>query len=135
MATKEEMQRLKDRIDCRELVQGLGIEFKGTNISCLNSSHPDKNPSMAVYQHHALCFGCNCNLDAIGIVQSIKNISFTESLEFLASRYDYSFQKKTFSNQNRSRYSKNTPISIKKFKEEDKFIERLLQNKKIQTPL
>ena len=91
MATKDDLQRLKDAIDCRELVQSLGIEFKGTNISCLNSSHPDNNPSMAVYSTHALCFGCNCNLDAIGIVQSIKNIPFKESVDFLASKYNVHF--------------------------------------------
>ena len=91
MATKDEIQRLKDKIDCRDLLQSLGVEFKGTNISCLNSAHPDKNPSMAVYPTHALCFGCNCNLDAIGIVQSLQNISFKESLDFLASKYNFHF--------------------------------------------
>ena len=121
MASSDEILRLKSKIDCRELVQSLGIEFKGGNISCLNSSHPDKNPSMAVYQNHALCFGCNCNLDAIGIVQAIKNIPFIESLEFLVSRYNHSFPNKNYDNKNKIRNSKNNFI-VKKFKEENKSI-------------
>jgi DNA primase len=91
MATKDEVQKLKDRIDCRELIQSLGIEFKGGNICCLNPSHPDRNPSMSVYTDHALCFGCNCNLDAIGIVQNVQNISFKDALDYLASKYNFSF--------------------------------------------
>ena len=85
----DNIKLLKERIDCRELVKGLGIQFKGQNISCLNPSHPDNNPSMAVYQDHALCFGCNTNLDAFGIVEKIKGLSFTESLDYLSLKYNF----------------------------------------------
>lgn len=111
MATKEELQQLKDRIDCRELIQTLGIDFKGANISCLNPSHPDKNPSMAVYPGHALCFGCNYNLDAIGIVQAFQNISFKDATEYLCSKYNFHFQNQ---NNNQNFYSKIKASSLKK---------------------
>ena len=94
MLTKTEIQELKSKIDCRELVQSLGIKFKGTNISCLNSSHPDSNPSMAVYSDNAVCFACNYNLDAISIVQTILNVSFKEALEYLCSKYNFDFHYK-----------------------------------------
>ena len=119
MATKDDLQRLKDAIDCRELVQSLGIEFKGTNISCLNSSHPDNNPSMAVYSTHALCFGCNCNLDAIGIVQSIKNIPFKESVDFLASKYNVHFSNFQNINNTFKSYNPKKNIPFKNAKEKE----------------
>lgn len=87
MATREQIQSLKEKIDCRDLIKSFGIAFRGQNISCLDSSHPDNNPSMAVYQEKAYCFGCGCNLDAIGIVQKIKGISFNEAVEELSSKY------------------------------------------------
>ncbi len=86
------VEKIKQVVDCRELISSLGISFNGTNISCLNSSHPDQNPSMAVYQNHAYCFGCQTNLDAIGIVQSIKGFSFQESMEFLSHKYNIYFE-------------------------------------------
>lgn len=98
MATKEQIQALKNRIDCRELINQFGINFNGQNISCLNPSHPDRNPSMAVYKEHALCFSCGCNLDAIGIVQNLQNLSFKEAIDYLASKYNYYIENKTFNN-------------------------------------
>lgn len=111
MITKDEIQKLKERIDCRELIQSLGIEFKGTNISCLNSSHPDKNPSMAVYPDHVLCFGCNYNLDAVGIVQNIQGLSFKDAISYLASKYHFSFPESNPYIKTKNKYQKKDPVN------------------------
>ena len=98
MATKEQIHNLKERIDCRELIKQFGITFHGQNISCLNPSHPDKNPSMAVYGDKAICFACGHNLDAIGIVQNLQNISFNDSISYLASKYNFYIEDKKVEN-------------------------------------
>ncbi|RDB37343.1 MAG: hypothetical protein DCC88_00010 [Spirobacillus cienkowskii] len=86
----ETLANIKKTIDCRILMKSFGININNSNISCsnLNTNHVDKNPSMAVYQDHALCFGCGFNADAIKIVQVLSNKSFQESVEYLCNCYN-----------------------------------------------
>lgn len=85
---------LKSKIDCRELIKGYGISFQNQNISCLNSAHPDKNPSMAVYHDNVYCFGCGFNLDAIGIVQHMQDLNFQDACQYLAEKHGLNIEKK-----------------------------------------
>jgi hypothetical protein len=46
-------------------------------------SHPDRNPSMYVYENGAKCFVCGAYFDTIGWVMKTKGLRFPEAVESL----------------------------------------------------
>ncbi|MBX9837482.1 MAG: AAA family ATPase [Silvanigrellaceae bacterium] len=91
LISESTIRKIKDTVDCRNLIKSLGIKLNNnSNISCseINPNHEDKNPSMAVYQDHVLCFSCGFNADAIKIIQNLKSKSFTESVEYICHNYN-----------------------------------------------
>ncbi|WP_233231451.1 AAA family ATPase [Silvanigrella aquatica] len=108
LISESTIKKIKDTVDCRSLVKSLGINLNNSsNISCseINPNHEDKNPSMAVYHDHVLCFSCGFNADAIKIIQNLKSKSFTESVEYICHNYNIkvefeNIKKHTYDNKN-----------------------------------
>ena len=100
------IRTIKDNVDCRNLIKSFGVKYNGQNISCseLNANHEDKNPSMAIYHDHALCFSCGFNADAIKIVQKFKSYTFNDAVEYICKNYNIQieYQNKKVENNTKS---------------------------------
>ncbi len=90
MFAKESLEHLKSRID---LVEALSpyVEFKkaGAAYKALCPFHDEKSPSFMIQRgdSHYHCFGCGAHGDAIAFLMNHQGLSFGESVELLAERF------------------------------------------------
>lgn len=88
--TKESLDTLKNKID---LVEALSpyVEFKraGASFKALCPFHDEKSPSFMIQKGdtHYHCFGCGAHGDAIAFLMDYQKLSFRESVELLAEKF------------------------------------------------
>lgn len=90
MATKEEISRVKD-IDMIGLAWDAGLRARKNRdhikISCIFHG-PERIPSLAVYEGHFYCFGCNVHGDVIAFAKKLWDCSFHEAVKILINYMD-----------------------------------------------
>ena len=86
----KETNRIEDVIS--ELIPSAPPIQGNKNINC--SFHDDKTPSLSVNinEQYFYCFGCGLGGDVFKFVEKYKNITFTESMKYLADRAGISFK-------------------------------------------
>lgn len=84
---EQQINDLKDRIDIVEVISKY-VELKraGSSFKGLCPFHNEKTPSFMVSRekNNFHCFGCHEGGDAISFIMKIENISYIESIKFLA---------------------------------------------------
>src|SRR4051794_18078481 len=89
--TQESIDRVKDAVDMVELVGARSdLRRVGTRWTGLCPFHDERTPSFSVNAENKLyhCFGCGESGDAIKFVQETDGLTFAETLELLAERYN-----------------------------------------------
>ncbi|MBP3596762.1 MAG: DNA primase [Clostridia bacterium] len=83
---KEEIRAANDIVDV--VSQYTTLVKKGRNYFCVCPFHSEKSPSMSVSpeRQYFHCFGCNAGGDVFSFISKIENLTFRESVEFLAER-------------------------------------------------
>jgi DNA primase len=91
MITQESIEKVKDAADIVGVV-GDVVELKkaGATFTGLCPFHNENTPSFRVNQakNFFKCFGCGKSGDAIGFIQAYKNLSFIDSIKYLAGKYN-----------------------------------------------
>lgn len=88
--TEESLQQLRDRIDLVEIASSfLPLKKRGAYYRTLCPFHEEKTPSFTVkrQESHYYCFGCGAQGDAIAFLMSYRQMSFLESVEYLAAHF------------------------------------------------
>ena len=82
-------QRIKLRVPLDQLIgETVTLVRRGSSVTACCPFHAEKSPSFHVYpDNHYYCFGCKETGDAITFVRKTREMSFIESLKFLASKY------------------------------------------------
>ncbi len=100
------IEEIRARSDIVEIVSDyVPIKQNGQNFKGLCPFHPEKTPSFTVSPAKQIyhCFGCGEGGNVFKFIMSQESISFVETIEKLAYRYNISFQKEESSS---SRFSK-----------------------------
>ena len=108
---KEEIRAANDIVDV--VSQYTTLIKKGRNYFCVCPFHSEKSPSMSVSpdRQYFHCFGCNTGGDVFSFISKIENLTFRESVEFLAERAR--IQLPTLNNQDdKKQYMKNRMYQI-----------------------
>ena len=82
-------QRIKSRVPLDQLIgETVTLVRRGASITACCPFHAEKSPSFHIYpDNHYYCFGCKETGDAITFVRKTREMSFIESLKYLASKY------------------------------------------------
>jgi DNA primase len=85
----EVKQRIKARVPLDQLIgETVTLVRRGANVMACCPFHNEKSPSFHIYgDGHYYCYGCKENGDAITFVRKTRELSFIDSLKFLASKY------------------------------------------------
>ena len=93
MIEPNSIENLKSRLDIVDVV-GSYLELKknGANWKCVCPFHDDSNPSLVVSPSKQIyhCFSCGAGGDSIKFVMEYEKLSYPESIEKLASIYNFS---------------------------------------------
>ncbi|MFQ6117555.1 MAG: DNA primase, partial [Candidatus Bipolaricaulia bacterium] len=87
MATREEIELIRERIDMAEfLSRYVALKRSGKNYAAICPFHADQRPSLVVDPERKLfhCFGCQAGGDLFKFLMKIERLSFGEALERLA---------------------------------------------------
>lgn len=93
--TEESLQQLRDKIDLIEIISCfLSLKKRGAYYKTLCPFHEEKTPSFTVQKKdsHYYCFGCGAQGDAIAFLMSYRQMSFIESVEYLAAHFGVTLQ-------------------------------------------
>jgi DNA primase len=96
MYSQESLQKLRDQIDLIDLLSSyMDLKKMGASYKGLCPFHDEKSPSFIVRQgdSHYHCFGCGAHGDAIRFLMEHQSLSFRESVEILAERYQLPMDK------------------------------------------
>jgi DNA primase len=85
---KTEIDRIKRDIPILEVAKGLGLEIKGTQARCFNTSahkNGDKNPSLGfdIPRNRFKCFSCQINGSVIDLVMQVQGVDFNKAIQYL----------------------------------------------------
>ena len=83
------VERVRFAVNIVDLVGGyVNLRKRGQNYVALCPFHQEKTPSFSVNESRQIfkCFGCGEGGDAFGFVQKVENLTFPESIRFLAER-------------------------------------------------
>jgi DNA primase len=85
---KTEIDRIKRDIPILEVAKGLGLEIKGTQARCFNTSaheNGDKNPSLGldIARNRFKCFSCPVSGSVIDLVMQVQGIDFNKAIQYL----------------------------------------------------
>lgn len=93
---KESLETLRQRVDLVEVLSS-HIELKraGAAFKGLCPFHDEKTPSFIIHKGdtHYHCFGCGAHGDAIQFLMMHQKMSFVESIEYLAQRFQVTLEK------------------------------------------
>lgn len=106
MIIKESIEQLKSRIDIVEILSHyIQLKRAGMNYSACCPFHDEKTPSFMVSPIKGIyhCYGCGAGGDAITFIMEYEKLSFTESVEKIASLVGFSL---TYTQQNQKQDSK-----------------------------
>ena len=85
------LDEIRDRADIVDLIgEYVDLKRSGSNYMGLCPFHSEKTPSFSVSPSKSIfkCFGCGVGGDVITFVMKRENLSFPESVEFLADKYN-----------------------------------------------
>jgi len=88
--SQKTIEQIQDAADILDVVgEYVSLQPAGKNHKGLCPFHNEKTPSFFVSKERNLfhCFGCGEKGNAITFIQRFKNLSYVESLEFLADKY------------------------------------------------
>lgn len=91
MASKEDIEKLRDKIDIVDLISKyVHLEKSGVNYKGLSPFKDEKTPSFIVSPNKKIfkCFSSNIGGDAIKFYMLINNITFEKALAELSEKYD-----------------------------------------------
>lgn len=107
--SREIVQDLKSQIDIGDLI-GRFVDLKraGHNLKGLCPFHGEHTPSFTVTPNKGIfkCFGCDAAGDHIQFLQKHENLSFIESIHWLAREYNITLPEKEVEKARRPHYSK-----------------------------
>lgn len=89
--SKESLETLRQRIDLTDVVSSfVDLKKNGATYKGLCPFHDEKSPSFMVQKgdSHYHCFGCGAHGDAIQFLMEHQKLTFTDSIEFLAQRFN-----------------------------------------------
>lgn len=87
---EDTIERIKQAADIVEVVGDfVSLKKRGSNYTACCPFHNEKSPSFNVNPARQIykCFGCGKAGDAVRFVMDIENVSYVESLRFLAKKY------------------------------------------------
>jgi DNA primase len=93
---KESLEQLRTRIDLVEVVSShLKLQRAGSSYKALCPFHEEKTPSFVIQKgdDHYHCFGCGAHGDAIAFLMGHLKMSFVDSIEHLAERFQVVLEK------------------------------------------
>ncbi len=94
--SKESLETLRQRIDLVDVVSSyVRMQRSGSSYKGLCPFHDEKTPSFLIHKGdtHYHCFGCGAHGDAIAFLMNHAKMTFVDSLEFLADRFQVSLEK------------------------------------------
>lgn len=94
--TKESLERLRQRVDLVDVLSGyLEMKRSGASYKSLCPFHDEHTPSFMIQKGdtHYHCFGCGAHGDAIQFLMSYQRMTFSESVESLAQRFNVTLEK------------------------------------------
>src|SRR5271170_4814528 len=94
--TKNSLETLRGRIDLVEvLATHLDFKKSGAAYKALCPFHDEKTPSFMIHKGdaHYHCFGCGAHGDAIQFLMTHLKMSFVESIESLAQKFNVHLEK------------------------------------------
>lgn len=85
---KTEIERIKRDIPILEVAKSLGLEIKGTQAKCFNTSahkNGDKNPSLGldIARNRFKCFSCQVSGSVVDLVMQVQGIDFNKAIQYL----------------------------------------------------
>ena len=87
---EETVERIRQAADIVEVVGDfVSLKKRGSNYTACCPFHNEKSPSFSVNPTRQIykCFGCGMAGDAVKFVMDIENVSYVESLRYLAKKY------------------------------------------------
>ena len=91
-------ETVKASVTPREAAERLGIHIsRGGMVRC--PFHPDKTPSMKLYEDHFYCFGCGASGDVIDLTGKVNGISPYEAAKWLANSLHIGQERTTHDNE------------------------------------
>ncbi|OGN61281.1 MAG: DNA primase, partial [Chlamydiae bacterium RIFCSPHIGHO2_12_FULL_49_11] len=82
------VEELRSKVDLIELIGSyMPLKKYGAQFKACCPFHQEKTPSFYVYPDHYHCFGCNAHGDAMGFIMQYLKLSFIESIELLAEKF------------------------------------------------
>jgi DNA primase len=94
--SKESLESLRHKIDLIEVISPyVKLQRSGASYKGLCPFHEEKSPSFIIQRGdtHYHCFGCGAHGDAIAFLMDHAKMTFVESLEFLAQRFQVPLEK------------------------------------------
>lgn len=88
MATKRQIEKAR-QVDLISMVMEDcdGKIMKGSDCIKINCVfHNERTPSLAIYEDHFFCFGCNESGDQIAWVMKVGNMGFDEAVKYINQR-------------------------------------------------
>ncbi|NGX41102.1 MAG: DNA primase [Candidatus Anoxychlamydiales bacterium] len=93
--TKESLEGLRSRIDLIEVLSPY-VDFSrsGSYFKARCPFHDEKTPSFVIARSdaHYHCYGCSAHGDAISFLMNHQKMSFTESVEYLADKFNVNLE-------------------------------------------
>ena len=93
--TKESLEGLRSRIDLIEVLSPY-VDFSrsGSYFKARCPFHDEKTPSFVIARSdaHYHCYGCSAHGDAISFLMNHQKMSFTESVEYLADKFNLNLE-------------------------------------------
>ena len=87
--SRDEIAKIKGSVDCLAYAEHLGIDLKrvGSRFRAHCPFHEDGTPSFYIHPESQsfYCFGCGKHGDVITLARELKNLSFSQALEDIAS--------------------------------------------------
>ena len=79
-------EMLRERLSMKEVVRFYGVDVNRSNKACC-TFHPDKNPSLHIYDDHYYCFGCGAHGDVTDFTAKLFDLTQYEAAKKLDSDF------------------------------------------------
>ena len=117
MDSKDQIKEHISIVDVASLY--VSLKPAGKNFKALCPFHTEKTPSFFVMpdKNSFTCFGCHRFGDIFTMVQEMENITFVESMQFLAEKFNIPLEKSRFRAVKKDEYLLLNEIALEYFKE------------------
>jgi DNA primase len=117
MDSKDQIKEYISIVDVASLY--VSLKPAGKNFKALCPFHSEKTPSFFVMpeKNTFTCFGCHRFGDIFTMVQEMENISFVESMNFLAEKFNIPLEKSRFRSVKKDEYLQLNEIALEFFRE------------------